>query len=82
MKSSISKEFKFDNFLSTRAFVQDLLEVADKYDHHPELKNVYTTVQIVYNTHDAGGLTDLDFTMAEETDKAYQNALSHENLKA
>lgn len=44
-------------------------------DHHPELKNVYTTVQIVYNTHDAGGLTELDFMMAEETEKALETAM-------
>jgi len=38
-------------------------------DHHPEWFNVYNKVQIRLSTHDAGGVTDLDFKLAEIIDK-------------
>jgi len=42
---------------------------AEKLDHHPEWFNVYKTVEVTLSTHDAGGLTDLDVTLAETMDK-------------
>jgi len=38
--------------------------LAEKLDHHPEWFNVYGTVRIRLSTHDAGGITDLDFRLA------------------
>ena len=37
---------------------------AEKLDHHPDWSNVYKTVEVKLNTHDAGGLTELDFELA------------------
>lgn len=42
---------------------------AEKLDHHPDWTNVYNTVSIRLNTHDAGGLTDLDFRLARKIDR-------------
>jgi 4a-hydroxytetrahydrobiopterin dehydratase len=39
--------------------------VAEKLDHHPEWFNVYKTVTVTLSTHDAGGLTERDVTLAE-----------------
>ena len=39
--------------------------VAEKLDHHPEWFNVYNKVIIDLQTHDAGGITELDFQFAE-----------------
>jgi 4a-hydroxytetrahydrobiopterin dehydratase len=41
---------------------------AEKLDHHPEWRNVYKTVEVRLSTHDAGGLTDLDFDLARRMD--------------
>ena len=38
--------------------------LAEKHDHHPEWSNVYNKVQIELTTHDAGGLSMRDLTMA------------------
>src|SRR5262249_1720615 len=38
---------------------------AEKMDHHPEWFNVYKTVDVTLSTHDAGGLTERDVTLAE-----------------
>ena len=42
---------------------------ADKMDHHPEWFNVYNRVEVTLSTHDAGGLTDLDVTLAGFMDR-------------
>ena len=39
--------------------------MAEKLGHHPEWSNVYATVHVQLTTHDAGGLTILDFELAE-----------------
>ena len=38
---------------------------AEQLDHHPEWFNVYNRVEIALTTHDADGITALDFTLAE-----------------
>ena len=37
-------------------------------NHHPEWNNVYNRLHIRFSTHDAGGLTDLDFELARIVD--------------
>ena len=41
---------------------------ADKMDHHPEWFNVYNKVQITLSTHDCGGLSHRDVTLANFID--------------
>jgi 4a-hydroxytetrahydrobiopterin dehydratase len=67
--SSIHKEFKFKDFISAFGFMTKVAFEAEKLNHHPEWKNVYNRVFITLSTHDAGGLTELDFKLAELTDK-------------
>ncbi len=43
---------------------------AEKHDHHPEWFNVYNRVDIKLTTHDAGGLTEKDLSLAELIDGA------------
>ena len=43
--------------------------LAEKADHHPEWSNAYGRVTIEFVTHDAGGLTELDFALAEAIDR-------------
>ena len=42
--------------------------IAESLEHHPEWFNVYNRVEVKLTTHDAGGLTELDFTLAEAMD--------------
>lgn len=44
---------------------------AEKMDHHPDWSNVYKTVNVMLNTHDAGGLTALDFELAKTMDRYF-----------
>ena len=56
--------YKFADFTAAFGFMAQAALVADKMDHHPEWFNVYSTVRVHLTTHDAGGVTALDFTLA------------------
>jgi 4a-hydroxytetrahydrobiopterin dehydratase len=42
--------------------------LAEKADHHPEWSNVYKRVHILLTTHDAGGVTQKDISLAQQID--------------
>ena len=67
---SIQKEFKFKNFVQAVQFVNKLVPIAEKMQHHPDLqiKN-YNEVIVSSTTHDAGGLTKWDFQLANKINK-------------
>ncbi len=67
--NSIHKDFKFKDFISAFGFMTKVAFHAEKLNHHPNWKNVYNTVSITLSTHDAGGLTELDFKLAKLIDK-------------
>lgn len=68
--SSISKTFKFANFVEAFGFMTECAIHAEKLGHHPEWFNVYRTVEVKLTTHDSEGLTELDFKLAGKMDKA------------
>lgn len=68
--SAISKTFKFSNFIEAFGFMTEAAITAEKLNHHPEWFNVYSRVEVTLNTHDAGGLTELDFKLARAMEKA------------
>ena len=43
-------------------------EVAEEEEHHPDIDIRYNKVRLVLSTHSKGGLTDLDFALAERID--------------
>ena len=45
--------------------------ICEKYNHHPNWENVYARVIIKLNTHDLGGITNLDQTLASEINKIF-----------
>ncbi len=67
--NAIMKEVSLNNFIEAMEFVNDVAQIAQKYNHHPTMLIEYTTVRLTMTTHDAHGLTDKDFDVAEEIDK-------------
>ena len=63
---SLTRQFQFDNFVAAFGFMSSVALLAEKLDHHPNWSNVYNTVDIALNTHDAGGVTDFDFALAAQ----------------
>ncbi len=67
-KGSIVRKLEFVNFIQAFGFMTQVAIVAEKMNHHPEWSNVYNRVEIKLNTHDAGGITKLDFDLAKKID--------------
>src|SRR5947207_364861 len=68
-RDAITKKFVFKDFNAAFGFMTRAALVAEKLDHHPEWFNVYKTVEVTLSTHDAGGLTELDVSLAEAMDR-------------
>ena len=67
-RDAIAKEFKFANFIAAFGWMSQAAIIAEKMNHHPEWSNVYKTVHVVLTTHDVGGLSELDVTLAGKLD--------------
>jgi 4a-hydroxytetrahydrobiopterin dehydratase len=69
-RDAIERTFKFKDFNAAWGFMSRVALMAEKMDHHPEWSNVYNRVTIALTTHDAGGLTERDRTLALAIDAA------------
>ena len=66
--NALEVEWVFKDFVQAMRFMNAVAEVADRMNHHPEWSNVYNRVTVRLTTHDAGGLTALDFELAHAMD--------------
>lgn len=62
----LHKEFRFANFIEAFGFMTRSAIIAQEMNHHPEWSNVYNRVVIDLTTHEAGGISSLDFELAEK----------------
>jgi 4a-hydroxytetrahydrobiopterin dehydratase len=69
-RDAITKTFKFADFSAAFGWMTRVALAAEKLDHHPEWFNVYSRVEVLLATHDAGGVTELDVTLAKVMDAA------------
>jgi 4a-hydroxytetrahydrobiopterin dehydratase len=69
-RDAITRSYSFINFNEAFGFMTRAALIAEKMDHHPEWSNVYNRVDVTLTTHDANGLTHLDFELAAAMDKA------------
>lgn len=67
--NSILKQFEFKDFKESMIFVNNLAEISEKINHHPEIFINYNFVRVTLTTHSVEELTDKDFSLAEEIDK-------------
>jgi len=70
----LHREIKFSNFVKAFGFMTSVALIAEGKDHHPEWFNVYGTVRIDLQTHDAGGITALDFEFAQAVNELLSSA--------
>jgi 4a-hydroxytetrahydrobiopterin dehydratase len=64
-ESKLQTNRKFKDFIEAIEFVNKLVEPAESAGHHPDIEISYNKVKITLTTHDAGGLTQNDFALAE-----------------
>lgn len=67
-EGKLHKAFQFDTFVTAFGFMTQLALIAESMNHHPEWFNVYNRVTIDLMTHDAGGISELDFELAAHAD--------------
>ncbi|MGF1599367.1 MAG: 4a-hydroxytetrahydrobiopterin dehydratase [Acidimicrobiales bacterium] len=61
---ALARTFEFSDFVQAFGFMASAAIVAEKMNHHPEWSNVYNRVTVRLTTHDAGGISELDFELA------------------
>jgi 4a-hydroxytetrahydrobiopterin dehydratase len=67
--NTLYKKFEFKDFSEAFAFMTRVALIAEKMDHHPRWTNVWNTVEIWLNTHDAGDVVTVkDRKLAEKID--------------
>jgi len=67
-RDAIAKTFVFNDFVGAFAWMTQAAFWAEKWNHHPEWRNVYKTVEVVLTTHDVDGLSALDAKLARKMD--------------
>ena len=70
----LHRKFTFEDFTTAFGFMTSVALAAEKMDHHPEWFNVYSNLTVDLATHDAGGITDLDFELARKMDRLKKDA--------
>lgn len=70
-RRSITRTYTFPNFRSSLAFVAFVGELAEAQDHHPDIDIRYSKVTLTLSTHEAGGLSEKDFTLAKLIDQSF-----------
>ena len=66
---SITTVRTFPGFPEAIAFVNQLIAPAESAGHHPNIEISYNKVTLTLTTHDAGGLTQKDFHLAQAIDR-------------
>jgi 4a-hydroxytetrahydrobiopterin dehydratase len=64
VEGQITKTFSFDSYAAGIMFASAVGWLSDRMDHHPDLHVGYRKVRVSLNTHDVGGVSELDFELA------------------
>jgi 4a-hydroxytetrahydrobiopterin dehydratase len=68
---TIRRTFKFEGFLNGIDFVNRNAGKAQKMNHHPDIDVRFDQVTLMLTTHDEGGITEKDFTVARQCDDVF-----------
>lgn len=67
---ALIKTYSFARFADGIRFVQQVAELADGMNHHPDIDVRYTNITFSLSSHDAGGITQRDLDLAKEIEQA------------
>jgi 4a-hydroxytetrahydrobiopterin dehydratase len=68
---TILRTFRFEGFLKSIDFVNRVARKAQKVDHHPDIGIRFNKVTLTLTTHDEGGITEKDFSLARQCDDVF-----------
>ena len=74
-EAKLHRQFVFGNFIEAFGFMSQVALLAETANHHPDWSNVYNRVEIYLTTHDAGGITERDFDLAERINRLCEGQL-------
>jgi 4a-hydroxytetrahydrobiopterin dehydratase len=66
---TILRTFKFEGFLESIDFVNRIARKAQELNHHPDIDIRFNKVTLKLTTHDEGGITEKDFSLARQCDE-------------
>src|ERR1700683_750205 len=72
---ALYRTFKFEGFLMSIAFVRRIAKQAEKLKHHPDIDIRFNKVALTLTTHDEGGITEKDFSLARQCDVVFSRFL-------
>ncbi|MGZ3581949.1 MAG: 4a-hydroxytetrahydrobiopterin dehydratase [Ktedonobacterales bacterium] len=64
----LRKTYQFPTFPDGIAFVNRVADLAEEMGHHPDIDIRYSTIIVSLSTHDEGGITEKDTTLARRID--------------
>jgi len=68
-RGAIRCEFRFETFMKALQFVAMVGAMAEEADHHPDIDIRYSRVKLALSTHDVGGISEKDFSLAAAIDR-------------
>ncbi|MGD0171096.1 MAG: 4a-hydroxytetrahydrobiopterin dehydratase [Halobacteriota archaeon] len=69
--TKLTRSFRFNNFIESMRFINDVAQLAEAEGHHPDIFVSYSYVRISLTTHNIGGLSENDFIMAAKIDEIF-----------
>jgi 4a-hydroxytetrahydrobiopterin dehydratase len=72
---TIFRTFECEGFLDSIAFVNRIARRAQKCNHHPDIDIRFSKVTLTLSTHDEGGITGKDFSLARQCDEVFSKSL-------
>ena len=66
---AIDRQYTWPSFPDAIKFVNQVADLAEQADHHPDILINYRRVTLTLSTHSEGGITQKDFDLAERIDR-------------
>ncbi|RLJ71185.1 4a-hydroxytetrahydrobiopterin dehydratase [Hydrogenivirga caldilitoris] len=73
----ITKVYETKNWKTTIFVVNAIAALAEAHWHHPDLEVGFKRVKVKLTTHEAGGITERDFKLAEDIDRIVKEIMRH-----
>jgi 4a-hydroxytetrahydrobiopterin dehydratase len=78
---TIGRTFKFEGFLKGIDFVDRIAAKAQKMNHHPDIDIRFDQVTLTLTTHDDGGITEKDFSVARQCDEVFLSFFAFRSMQ-
>lgn len=69
VSNKLIRTFYFKNYVQVMGFVNEVMEIAQKQNHHPDMTVHYDSVKLSITDHDAGKVTDKCYKLTTSIDK-------------